>query len=120
MNNIVESSGGGVAFLDYDQDGYLDIYVCSGTWLEGFSKGEKPPSLPANHLYHNLKNGTYEDVTKKAGANDHTYSMGATVGDYNNDGYPDLFVSNYGQTFCIKIMVTEHLRMSQNEQVWPE
>jgi hypothetical protein len=102
LNNIVESSGGGVAFLDYDQDGYIDIYVCSGTWLEGFSKSEKPAILPGNHLYHNLKNGTFEDVTDKAGANDHSYSMGVTVGDYNNDGYPDLFVSNYGPNILYK------------------
>jgi hypothetical protein len=96
LNNIIESSGGGAAFLDYDQDGYMDIYVCSGTWLEGFTKTEKLDKLPENHLYHNLKNGTYEDVTSDAGANDHAYGMGATIGDYNNDGYPDIYVSNYG------------------------
>jgi hypothetical protein len=102
LNNIIESSGGGVAFLDYDQDGYIDIYVCSGTWIEGFTKGEKPAILPTNHLYHNLQNGTYEDVTEKAGANDHAYGMGATIGDYNNDGYPDIFVSNYGANILYK------------------
>jgi enediyne biosynthesis protein E4 len=102
LNNIIESSGGGVAFLDYDQDGFLDIYICSGTWLEGFTKGEKPQTLPSNHLYHNLQNGTYEDVTDKAGANDQAYGMGATIGDYNNDGFPDIFVSNYGQNILYK------------------
>jgi|WetSurMetagenome_2_1015567.scaffolds.fasta_scaffold01101_7 enediyne biosynthesis protein E4 len=102
LNNIIESSGGGVAFLDFDQDGYIDIYVCSGTWIEGFTKGEKPAILPTNHLYHNLKNGTYEDVTEKAGANDNAYGMGATIGDYNNDGYPDIFVSNYGPNILYK------------------
>jgi len=102
LNNIVESSGGGAAFLDYDQDGYIDLYVTSGTWVKGFSKSEKPSSLPENHLYRNLKNGTFEDVTKKAGANDQSYSMGVTVGDYNNDGYPDIFVSNYGPNILYK------------------
>jgi hypothetical protein len=96
LNNIIESVGGGAAFLDYDQDGYLDIYACSGTWLEGFSKSNKPDKLPGNHLYHNRGDGTYEDVTKKAGVGGPWYSMGVTVGDYNNDGYPDIYVTNYG------------------------
>jgi len=102
LTNIIESSGGGAAFLDYDQDGYIDLYICSGTWLEGFTKGEKPDKLPENHLYRNLHNGTFEDVTKKAGANDQSYSMGVTVGDYNNDGYPDIYVSNYGPNILYK------------------
>ena len=96
LDNIIESVGGGAAFLDYDQDGYIDLYTCSGTWLEGFSKGEKPAQLPENHLYRNRKDGTFEDVTKKAGVGGHDYGMGVTVGDFNNDGYPDIYVSNYG------------------------
>ena len=67
LSNIVESSGAGAAFLDYDQDGYIDLYVCSGTWLEGLNSGKKPDVLPHNHLYHNRGDGTFEDVTKKAG-----------------------------------------------------
>jgi hypothetical protein len=96
LTNIVESSCGGAAFLDYDQDGYIDLYVCNGTWIEGLSSGKKPDKLPHNHLYHNRGNGTFEDVTEKAGVGGPWYSMGVTVGDYNNDGYPDLYVSNYG------------------------
>jgi len=102
LNNIVESSCGGVAFLDYNQDGYIDIYVCSGTWLEGFTKSEKPEILPENHLYRNRRDGTYEDVTRKAGVGGPWYCMGVTVGDYNNDGYPDLYLSNYGQNVLLK------------------
>jgi len=102
LTNIIESSGGGAAFLDFDQDGYIDLYVCNGTWLKGFIKGEKPDILPENHLYRNKGDGTFEDVTKKAGANDHAYGMGVTVGDYNNDGYPDIFVSNYGPNILYK------------------
>jgi enediyne biosynthesis protein E4 len=102
LNNIVESSCGGAAFLDYDQDGYIDIYVCSGTWLEGFTKSERPEKLPGNHLYRNRGDGTFEDVTKKAGVGGPWYSMGVTVGDYNNDGYPDLFLSNYGLNVLLK------------------
>ena len=96
MKNIVESVGGGAAFLDYDQDGFLDVYVTSGTWIKGFSKNDKPKELPENHLYHNLQDGTFEDVSHEAGVQGPWYSMGITVGDYNNDGYPDIYVSNYG------------------------
>ncbi len=96
MTNIIESVGGGAAFLDFDQDGYMDLYMCSGTWVKGFSKGEKPEYMPKNHLYRNLQNGTFEDVTDKAGVGGPWYSMGITVGDYNNDGYPDIYLSNNG------------------------
>ncbi len=102
LNNIIESVGGGAAFLDYDQDGYMDIYVCSGTWIEGLVKTKKPDDLPHNHLYHNLGNGTYEDVTKKADVGGPWYSMGVTIGDYNNDGYPDIYLSNYGPNVLYK------------------
>jgi hypothetical protein len=97
MKNIVESVGGGAAFLDYDQDGYLDIYACSGVWLEGFSKTEEPPGIRGNRLYRNRNDGTFEDVTERAKASGGWYSMGVSVGDFNNDGFPDLFLSNYGE-----------------------
>jgi hypothetical protein len=96
MNNIIQSVGGGGAFIDYDKDGYLDIYICNGMWIEGFCHEPKPDKVTENHLYHNLGNGTYEDVTRKAGVGGPFYSMGITVGDYNNDGYPDIYLSNYG------------------------
>ncbi len=96
VKNIVESSGGGTAFLDYDQDGYIDLYTTTGTWKEGVTKTDKPDVMPHNHLYHNLGNGTFEDVTEKARLDDPYYTMGITVGDFNNDGYPDIYLSNYG------------------------
>jgi hypothetical protein len=102
LTNIVESSGGGAAFLDYDKDGFIDIYACSGTWIKDFSKGEKPSVMPGNHLYHNRGNGTFEDVTEKAHVGGPWYSMGATIGDYNNDGYPDIYLSNYGTNVLLK------------------
>ena len=102
LDNIVESVGGGAAFLDYDQDGYMDLYICNGTWLEGFSKGEKPEKMPYNHLYRNMQNGTFQDVTRKAGVGDEGYGMGVTIGDYNNDGYPDIYVSNHGPNVLYK------------------
>jgi hypothetical protein len=102
LTNIIQSDGGGAAFLDFDQDGWIDIYVCSGTWVEGISKTEKPAIPPGNHLYRNKGDGTFEDVTKKAGVGGPWYSMGAVAGDFNNDGYPDLFISNYGPNVLLR------------------
>jgi len=102
LTNIIESNGGGAVFLDYDQDGFIDIYASSGTWLEGFSNGEKPAELPGNHLYRNRGDGTFEDVTKKAGVGGPWYSMGVSSSDFNNDGYPDLYLSNYGPNVLFK------------------
>jgi hypothetical protein len=102
LKNIIESVGGGAAFLDYDQDGYIDIYMCSGTWVDGFSKSEKPGDLPENHLYRNKGDGTFEDVTEKAGVGGPWCSMGITVGDYNNDGFPDIYLSNNGANTLYK------------------
>ena len=102
LDNIIESVGGGAGFLDYDQDGFIDLYMCNGTWIEGFSHSEKPDKLPGNRLYRNLGNGTFEDVTRKAGVGDQGYGMGVTIGDFNNDGYPDIYVSNYGPNVLYK------------------
>lgn len=96
MENIIESVGGGAAFLDFDQDGFMDIYTCSGTWVDGFSKTKPPVSDHYNRLYRNLTDGTFQEVGKKAGVAGPLYSMGVTVGDINNDGYPEIYVSNYG------------------------
>lgn len=102
LTNIIFSSCGGALFFDYDKDGWIDIYVCSGTWLEGISKSEKPSSPSGNRLYRNRGNGTFEDVTKKAGVGGPWYSMGAVAGDFNNDGYPDLYICNYGPNVLLK------------------
>lgn len=102
LNNIIESSGGGASFIDFDQDGYIDLFLSNGTWIDGFSKGEKPEELPYNHLYRNRGDGTFEDVSVKSHTDDHAYSMGASIGDYNNDGYPDIYVCNYGANILYK------------------
>ncbi|MGQ9619931.1 MAG: CRTAC1 family protein, partial [Bacteroidales bacterium] len=102
LTNIIESSGGGAVFFDYDQDGFIDLYACSGTWIEGFSKMEKPEVPPGNHLFRNRGNGTFEDVTKKSGTGGPWYCMGATAADYDNDGYPDLYLTNYGQNVLLR------------------
>ncbi len=90
-NYIVETVGCGVAFLDYDNDGWLDIFVLCGTRMDA------PLPESTNRLYKNNRDGTFTDVTGIAGLRRSGWASGVTVGDYNNDGYEDLFVSYYGQ-----------------------
>ncbi|MEN8116594.1 MAG: VCBS repeat-containing protein, partial [Bacteroidota bacterium] len=102
LSNLVESVGGGAAFLDYNQDGYLDLYICNGTYLDSLSTGDKPKAKLENRLYRNLQNGTFENVTAKAKVGHTGYGMGLTVGDYDNNGYPDIYVSNHGKNILYK------------------
>jgi enediyne biosynthesis protein E4 len=88
---IIESMGGGCAFLDYDNDGWMDIFIIGGTRLEG------TPTNATNRLYKNNRDGTFTDVTEKAGLKDAGWANGVCVGDYNNDGNEDLFCTYYGQ-----------------------
>ncbi|HKE23888.1 MAG TPA: CRTAC1 family protein [Bryobacteraceae bacterium] len=88
---ILEAIGCGAAFLDYDNDGWLDILLLSGTRWEG------APSDTTNRLYHNNRDGTFADVTEKAGLTRTGWACGVTVGDYNNDGFEDVFVTYWGQ-----------------------
>ena len=87
---IIEVVGCGVAFLDYDNDGWLDLFVLSGTRLEG-----APPGT-TNRLYKNNRDGTFTDVTEKAGLTRTGWASAVTVGDYDNDGFDDLFITYYG------------------------
>jgi len=89
---IFEANGPGIAFYDYDHDGWLDIFVPSGTHLEGFPAGQ----APTNHLYHNNRDGTFTDVTGEAGLRRTGWCCGVCVGDYDNDGHDDLFLTYYG------------------------
>ena len=89
---ILEKAGGGAAFFDYDNDGYLDIFLVNGSRLEGFDSKE----APSNYLFHNNHDGTFTDVTEKAGLKHSGWGQGVCVGDYDNDGFEDLFVTYYG------------------------
>jgi hypothetical protein len=88
-----ESIGSGCAFFDFDNDGALDIYVLNGAWRHDQSK-VRP--VVRNRLYHQTKNGKFEDVTDFSGLGDPGYGMGVAVGDIDNDGYLDIYVSNAG------------------------
>ena len=90
---LLSTTGGGIALFDYDNDGWLDIFVVNGWGLKDFPKGEEP----TNHLYRNNRNGTFTDVTEKAGLVRHGWGQGVCVGDYDNDGNLDLFVTYYGR-----------------------
>ncbi len=87
---FMEQMGSGIALLDYDGDGWMDVYLCSGAPLPGY-KGAKP----SNRLFRNRHDGTFEDVTEKAGVGCGRYSIGVAVGDFDNDGKPDLYVCCY-------------------------
>jgi hypothetical protein len=97
---LIETMGPGVALLDYDNDGRLDIFVVNGAPLtDPTPKGAIPQKTGPkywNRLYHQKQDGTFEDVTEKAGLQGVGYGMGVAVGDYDNDGYEDLYVTAYG------------------------
>lgn len=95
---LLETTGCGVAFFDYDQDDWLDIFLVNGSRIEGFLKGEEPVS----HLFKNNRDGTFTDVTQKAGLGHSGWGQGCCVGDYNNDGWNDLFVTYYGQNILYR------------------
>lgn len=91
--HIVETMGAGAAFLEYDNDGFLDFYIING----GFVEKRKSRVTYGNMLYRNNNgDGTFADVTKQAHVGDSSYGMGVAVGDYNNDGFVDIYVTNYG------------------------
>jgi hypothetical protein len=92
--SIIETPGSGVALLDYDYDGWLDIYLLNGSTIPAL-KGKEPP--PQAMLFHNNHDGTFTDVTAKAGVANERWGFGVAVGDYDNDGWSDIYVANYGK-----------------------
>ncbi len=95
---LPESMGPGVAFLDYDNDGWMDIYLVNS----GPSDFFKPSKPISNALYKNNRDGTFTDVTEKAGVAGGVFGMGVAVGDYNNDGFPDILVTSYSRTILYR------------------
>src|SRR6266699_2029512 len=95
---LPEAVGPGCAFLDYDNDGWMDIFLVNS----GPSDFWKPSKPVRNALYRNNRDGTFTDVTEKAGVTGAYFGMGAAVGDYDNDGWPDIFVTAYGKCILYK------------------
>ncbi|SPF44162.1 conserved exported hypothetical protein [Candidatus Sulfotelmatobacter kueseliae] len=91
MAHLPETVGAGCAFLDYDNDGWMDIYLVNSGPCDFFD----PPQPLRNALYHNNHDGTFTDVAAKAGVTGNAYGMGVAVGDYDGDGFPDLYVTQY-------------------------
>jgi len=98
LTNIVEGTGAGAMFFDYDGDGWLDIYFVNGCWLKNVNdnRGRSLRDKLINSLYRNNGDGTFKDVTKEARVGDKGYGVGCSAADFDNDGDLDLYVLNYG------------------------
>jgi enediyne biosynthesis protein E4 len=95
---LPETTGAGCAFLDYDNDGWMDIYLVNSGRCDFYN----PDPPLSNALYHNNRDGTFTDVTQKAGVGAGGYGQGVAVGDYNADGFPDLYVTQYGRSILYR------------------
>ena len=91
---IVETKGSGIGLIDYDNDGWLDIYVVNGSTWNALDGKETPPHAA---LFHNNHDGTFTDVAAKAGVTNDRWGMGVAIADYDNDGWPDIYVTNWGK-----------------------
>jgi enediyne biosynthesis protein E4 len=117
--NVLEGVGCGVAFLDFDNDGWLDIFVLCGTC------SEPVPASATNRLYRNNRDETFTDITDKAGLHRTGWASSVTVGDYNNDGFEDLFITYYGENVLYRnngdgtfTDITEKAGLRQASNLW--
>ncbi len=109
---LLEEMGCGVAFFDYDHDGWLDIFLVNGTRFEAASR-------PTSYLFHNNRDGTFTDVTVKAGLTHSGWGQACCIGDYDNDGFDDLFVSHGAATCCITTTATARSPTSPRKPASP-
>lgn len=100
--NIIMSNGAGVVVLDFDQDGWMDLYFVNSGPLDGVTLHAPGTKREPNRLYRNLGNGRFEEVTAKAGVGGAGYGTAATVADYDHDGWPDLYVVNVGRNLLYR------------------
>ena len=119
---LLETTGAGVGFIDYDNDGWQDLFFVNGTRLDALPKGVAPPT---NRLFRNKGNGTFEDVTVKAGLTRTNWGQSVSVGDYDNDGNEDLFITAFGKNALYKnngngtfIDVAEKVGVANNKSKW--
>ena len=106
----------GVALFDYDNDGYLDIYCVNGA-DDPFAQKNSPKYW--NRLFHNNHDGTFTDVTEKAGVAGAGYGMGVAIGDYDNDGWPDIFLPATPETSFFTTIMTARSPMSRTRPALP-
>ena len=118
---LLETTGCGVAFYDFDNDGWLDIFLVNGSRLEGFAAGQAPSS----YLFKNNRDGTFTDITQKAGLTHSGWGQGVCIGDYDNDGFEDLFVSYFGKNVLYRnrgdgtfLDVSEKAGVAGNPKRW--
>ncbi len=106
LGSLLESTGGGCVWFDYNNDGFPDLYVISGKPLEAgmhpYPLKKAPAAAPHNHLYRNSGNGTFTDVTDEAGVAANIYGIAAVAADFDNDGFVDLFVTGYGRAILYR------------------
>ncbi len=106
LGSLLESTGAGAVWFDYNNDGLMDLYVVNGRPLEKsmhpYPLRKPPAEMPHNHLYKNNGNGTFTDVTEEAGVAPDLFGMAAVAADYDNDGNTDLFVTGYGRAFLYR------------------